>query len=118
MLNGVQVEGLAEIIRICRDNNINLIFTETPKYIKVAQNQAYQAIMTQYMTLLAEENVRMIVSTETYVAYLAVGNAENSALITAYEFDSTEAAYFQDLIHLSTAGKEAFSAALADLIEK
>ena len=118
VINPAQSKGVAEIILLCKNNNIKLIFVETPKYTKVAQNQAYQAIMAQYMTLLAEENTRMIVSGENYAAYLAAGNAENSALITTYEFDGGNAAHFQDLIHLSTAGKVAFSAILSELLEK
>ena len=115
-LNPAQVQGLQEIIRLCREDNIDLVFVEAPKYRKTAQNQAYQGIMTQYMTLLAAENVRMIGSDETYSAYLAAGNSENPELIAIYEFDNGNAAYFQDLIHLSTAGKEAFSAAVADIL--
>ena len=117
-LTAVQVQGLSDMIRLCRENSINLVFVETPKYQKTALNKAYQENMTQYMTLLAAENVRMIVSNETYAAYLEAGNAEDAALIESYEFNNDNAAYFQDLIHLSTAGKEMFSTSLADLLEK
>ncbi|HOP12239.1 MAG TPA: hypothetical protein PK629_12200 [Oscillospiraceae bacterium] len=117
-LNSVQVQGLYDIALLCRENDIDLMFIETPKYRKAAQNQAYPDIMTQYMALLTGENVRMIVSSETYAAYLSAGNEENAALITTYEFDCENASYFQDLIHLSTEGKETFSTVLADLIEK
>jgi len=117
-LNSVQVQGLYDIALLCQENDIDLVFIETPKYRKTAQNQAYLDIMTQYMALLYKENVRMIVSVGTYSTYLSAGNEENTALITTYEFDSENASYFQDLIHLSTAGKETFSFVLADLIEK
>lgn len=115
-LNDVQVEGLYEMIRLCRKNNIDIIFIETPKYLKTTQNQAYQAIMTQYMTLLEAESVCMIVGNRTYTAYLEAGNSENPELIAIYEFDNENAAYFQDLIHLSTAGKEAFSKLMANIL--
>ncbi|HNX15126.1 MAG TPA: hypothetical protein PK854_10640 [Oscillospiraceae bacterium] len=116
-LNFEQVTSLFEIIQLCRENNIKLVFVEAPKYLKIVKNKTYRVIMKEYMTLLAAENVQMIVTDQTFSTYLEMKDTKLS-LIKTYEFDSSNATYFQDLIHLSTAGREAFSAALSELIEK
>ena len=117
-IQGDQREYLSKIIDICNDREIPLTFLETPKYIDMAQNEEYIDLMEEYVTLLQERNVEYYLSEATYRQLseqmgsdLSCG--ENHVVL----FDSEEASFFTDYIHLSADGKKEYSHNLTLCIE-
>lgn len=95
-VNFVQLEYTVKLIELCRDNNINLSFIETPKYVKIASDNKYQSAMDAYAKLMDDNHV-------DYVRMVDIG------------FDNSNPSYYIDLIHLSSAGRSEFTKLLGRL---
>jgi hypothetical protein len=107
-----QVQAVRELIALCEERGIRVVFVETPKYIRLYESKNYQAIMTEYIALLEECGCEMIISKMT----ADICGVTPSKLIHQYNFKYENPAYFTDLIHLSYEGRQAFTKAVARYI--
>lgn len=107
-LNERQVYYINEIIRLSRENGINLCFIETPKYRKVTEEYDYPVIMEKYAELLKGTNI--IMDNNTY------NKIQTHTEIIKYPFDDDNASNFSDLLHLSGIGRGLFSKKLHKLL--
>lgn len=107
-LNERQVHYINEIIRLSRENGINLCFIETPKYRKVTEEFDYPIIMEKYAELLKGTNI--IMDENTY------NKIQTQTEIIRYPYDDDNAENFSDLLHLSGVGRGLFSKNLHKLL--
>lgn len=107
----VQLESLDKLIALCKENNVNIVFLETPKYSYLYEGESYRKIMIEYVDFLDKYNVKQVISQETSSH---CGILENKNHII-YSFDSNNPAFFTDLIHMSSDGRETFSVVLKQL---
>ena len=102
-MNSIQIEYLIKLIKLAKDNNINLTFIETPKYATVKNNESYLKAMEKYKDILDDLDVRYIVNSI---------EANNT-----YSFLNDNPEYYFDNIHLSYKGRVAFTNVLLDYID-
>lgn len=105
-MNSFQEYYIKEIIKLADENNINLLFIETPKYESVSKDASYLSAMTSYAHLLDTQNTAYILSENTK-QYCQLDHA------LSYSFDVTEANYYADTMHLSYNGRVAFTNAIS-----
>lgn len=87
-----QLSGYDRILELAEENSIDLLFIETPKYEKLltdSREGSYTELLSE-MTIWAEKKK---------APYL---------LAEAFRFDHSDGANFQDLIHLSAAGRKTY----------
>lgn len=87
-IHPAQAEGYKEIIRLTEEHGIALTFIETPKYVSMEGDETYQKLLSQ--CLQAVEGAPVLLAQEA-------------------KFDHTDPGQFQDLIHLSSQGREAYT---------
>lgn len=104
-MNVTQQLYLNRIIALAGENDIHLIFVETPKYIVVADDAQYLNAMKQYCLFLEEKDVDCILSENTYNQI----NANGKEGISTYSFDHDISEFFSDALHLSILGKRQFT---------
>lgn len=94
-----QMEALARIIELCKQNQIQLHFLEIPKYHLLLQDPDY----IEYANTIAS---------------FIVDTAKDDIVIRADQVapDTTNPAFFSDLVHMSGMGAHAFTQALAKKI--
>lgn len=109
-LNPVQTTALDDIIDLCNRKDIDVIFLETPKYRRMYDDDTYTKAMQAYLDFLKAKKVRVLISNGTASACSAPSNAE------VYEYDSSDACLFSDLIHISSDGRRAFTQRLLPLL--
>lgn len=90
-MNSEQVSAIEEIIQIAKENNIEIVFIETPKYISVAENLEYQEAMEEYEKILQQNAVSYLLAEEVW------------------DEEMKETENFIDLLHLSSTGRQKFS---------
>jgi len=90
VINDIQLQSIKNIITLCKDNSINLVFVETPKADNIMNDDVYLTVMDRYEKFLTDNNVRVI-------RYL------DGDLI----YDD-----FADGLHLSAKGRERYSEGL------
>ena len=105
-LNEAQVEGYRQLAALAQEYGLNLYFLETPKYERMYADEDY---MELYELCLAE-----------------IGDIEENwegkgsfTLICAEDlgFDSSDPGNFQDLIHLSAAGRTEYTRLLCGAVK-
>lgn len=92
-----QINAIKKIKKLCDDNNINLVYIETPKYIKEANWQTYLRLMNDYKNILEQLNIKYVLASEINI-------------------DNSDPDYFIDLIHLSSKGREKYTEELIKYI--
>ncbi len=97
-INLDQMHAIEEIIKIAQENNIEVVFIETPKYTSVAENLEYQKAMQEYENILKQRGI-------SYILAKDIWNEEMK-----------DASYFIDLLHLSSSGKKKFTKKLLDYL--
>ena len=107
-MNENQKKAIIKIINLCKNNNINLIFIETPKYIKVMKSSFYKNVMNEYIKILNDNDIKFFVSEEI----LKDGGRQQGS---CYKFPHDNPSMFGDHIHLSTEGSREFSRMLKRL---
>lgn len=108
VLNERQAYYIKEIVKLSKENGINLYFIETPKYRKVTEETSYPLIMEQYASLL--KGINMVMDENTY------GKIQAGSEVLRYPFDDDNAENFSDLLHLSGVGRGLFSKNLHKLL--
>ncbi len=94
------IEAIFEIIKLCQENNIQLRYIETPKSLRIMENENYQNLMAMYQKILEEKEVPY------YLSY----NINKEISYNSY--------YFFDLIHLSNSGREKYTRDLIEFLSK
>jgi len=88
-INEIQYSYLQKIVELAKNNNIELIFLETPKYIKVEEDIQYKAKMRLYQDVAEALGIEQLEGIDN--------------------FDYANASNFIDLIHLSEKGRKEFA---------
>ena len=96
-LNSNQIEYLNKLIILCRTNDVNLVFIETPKAKCVLEDEAYKSLMKEYGRYLVEYGVSCIRYGEDYT------------------FDLKDSKLFLDAVHLSSQGRDVFTRLFCDI---
>ena len=89
IINEEQKKAVGDIVTLCRKNDIDVVFIETPKSRVVMEDKNYKSIMKSYRELLDEQGVQFVSSED-------------------YEFDYDNSYLFIDAIHLSYQGRVNF----------
>ena len=95
----VQVDSIIELIRLCKENNINLVFIETPKYKNVIANENYNILLQKFIKILDDNDAKYLLQSD--INDKIKNDSEN----------------FFDLLHLSSKGKETFTKSLNEYIK-
>lgn len=92
-IHPAQAEGYAKIISLAEEYGIALTFVETPKYQGMYEDDTYQMLLSQCQEAVEGQEV---------------------LLAQQMDFDNTSPEQFQDLIHLSSQGREAYTRQLCE----
>ena len=109
--NDEQVEYIGKMIQLCRDNDIDLTFIETPKYISYAVSREYMARIYKFALILEEENAEYYLSSAS--KELLPSSAELTHMLGTVNFDNYNRSNFIDYIHLSPSGRTTYTKELA-----
>ncbi len=96
-LNEAQVGAIKAVIALAKEKDMNITYIETPKYATMFSDDTY--------LILKKDMVQLLDSMET--SYI---------LAEDIPFDCKEASYFQDLIHLSFDGRQAYTQELVGVL--
>lgn len=110
----IQIAGLDEMISLCRNNDIDIVFLETPKYNILYEKDEYSELMEDYVKLLMDRDIPMIISNKTREV---VGVEQNNQLVQSYEFDHSNPLYFTDGYHISWEGRKEFTNTLREVLD-
>lgn len=94
----IQMESFVGIADFAKEHDINMIYLETPKYQKTVEDETYQMLLNDTVQLCEDNDIPYLLAKDL-------------------EFDSTNAAYFQDLIHLSSKGRTEYTKLLLQKIK-
>lgn len=125
-MNDVQEQAIRGIVELCKDNNIEVCFVETPKYIKLQDDEGYMEATGKYVELLLELDVDMVLldrnvdavgveAVELDADGIDVTEIATGSVIYGYGFECDNPDYFSDLMHMSYEGRKNFSEVLRDL---
>ena len=89
IINEEQKKAVGDIVTLCKENDIEVVFIETPKSQVVMRDLNYRSIMESYRELLDDQGVQYISSED-------------------YKFDYDNSYNFIDAIHLSYQGRVNF----------
>ncbi len=95
-INEIQYFYLQKIVEIVENNDIELILIETPKYIKIVEDNQYREKMDLYRDIVEELGVQELDIMDT--------------------FNRADASNYIDLIHLSEKGRKEFTTMVCDAI--
>ena len=90
IINEEQKKAVGDIVTLCKENDIEVVFIETPKSQVVMRDLKYRSIMESYRELLDDHGVQYISSED-------------------YKFDYDNSYNFIDAIHMSYQGRVNFS---------
>lgn len=91
-----QADGYERIISLAHEHGIELTFVETPKYYTMYGDETYQMLLGECLETVDGEAV---------------------VLFEDMEFDNTRPEQFQDLIHLSSEGRQEYTRLLCEKLE-
>ena len=106
-LNEAQVEGYRKIAELAGEYDLNLYFLETPKYERMYADPDYMELYE-----LCLEQIRGLQAGWDGSGSFTLLCAEDLA------FDSSDPGYFQDLIHLSAAGRTEYTRQLCGAVKE
>lgn len=89
-VNAAQTDAVRLLIRQCRSDGQKVVFLETPHYTRLENDSFYEAFLKKYTEVLDEEDV----------PYILAGDVR---------FDNSAPEYYEDLTHMSTAGREEYT---------
>lgn len=112
-MNETQIAGLNEIISICEEQHIEVVFLETPKYKSVNEDPVYRELMTTYAKFLSEKQIPMVLYEKTSAV---VSDKIDESLVRSYRFDDGQALYYTDPFHISYEGRQQFTDALKGVL--
>jgi len=98
-IDELQKESLINIISLCNDNGIELIFLEPPKYIRMYQDKDFSEKFDELIAFLDDQGARTVLSDEL-------------------KFDNTNPDYYADLSHMSGDGMAEFTKCVINVLKK
>lgn len=98
-INELQKASILNIIKMCKDNEIRLIFAESPNYITMYSDSNYANKHEILYSLLQEEGIPVYVTEDL-------------------DFDNKNPEFYSDLTHMSSAGMEEYTPKLINIISK
>ena len=130
-LQEAQVEGYIKILELAREHGVKVYFIETPKYERMYRDADYMELYEACRNKMEElTEADGTISPKEAGGSKETGqesginkadtDAYNAEVILAEElaFDFTDAACFQDLIHLSTEGRTLYTKLLCEKLEE
>lgn len=111
-INYQQVTHILELVELCNENNIEIVFLETPKYTHLYENKNYCDIMREYISFLKDKRCKIVISDKT-----ASELNDIQQYCTVYKFEN-KPEYFSDLIHMSKKGKKQFTNDIIPVLNK
>lgn len=115
--NEAQESYLRKLIRFCQEKSIPLTFIETPKYKNVMYEEQYVSLMRAYLQLLNDENAAYYIAEDTAVTCQEeTQNRTACKGVVSFHTDNPE--YYSDVIHLSGAGKTAYTRELVRVLNE
>ena len=100
-LHEAQTEGYQRLLRLAQEHGIQVCFLETPKYVRMYQDEDYMELYRACIQQMEE------FSGEAFVV-----------LAEDLDFDRENPECFQDLIHLSTQGRTLYTKLLCDQLKQ
>ena len=97
-IDPLEEDSIRNIIKICEENDIELIFLESPRYITMESDVNYSDKSQALSRIIDEEGGK-------YVLRADLG------------FDNTNPGYYSDLTHMSGEGKKEFTGKLIEYLE-
>lgn len=85
-----QVKGYEKLMILAEERGLNMIFLETPKYEKMLRDKEYQKLLKSCVEFLNHYQEKYVLAEEL-------------------SFDTSDAANYQDLIHLSYRGRTIYT---------
>ena len=98
-INELQKESLTNIIKMCDDNGIRLIFLEPPKYIRMYSDKNFSDKINELVAFLKDEGAEVIMGEDL-------------------GFDNTNPDYYADLSHMSGDGMAEFTKDVIAVLKK
>lgn len=98
-VNELQLKSVGEIVALCREHDIEVVFLESPRYYRMETDKNFvkkAAVLEEY---LAQQSVKSILTDDL-------------------GFDNTNPAYYSDLTHMSGDGKREFTRLLIPLLKE
>lgn len=86
-IHDLQMSSIDSIIDLCRDNNINLIFLECPRFYTMEDNENYKEKSDELKEHIKDKGIDVIRAADL-------------------DFDNTNPEYYSDLTHMSKKGSE------------
>lgn len=93
----LQRNSILSIIELCENNDINLVFMESPRYITMESNENYRTKSQELRDLIIDNGALCILREDL-------------------SFDNTNPDYYSDLTHMSGEGKEEFTKAIINTL--
>lgn len=97
-INPLQEESIRNIIKLCSNNSIELIFMESPRYITMENDENYRAKSEMMKDIIESEGAKVILRSDL-------------------EFDNSKAEYYSDLTHMSGDGKRELTGDIIALLK-
>ena len=94
-IDATQKEALQEIVRICKEEEIQIYFVEVPKYYTLDEADYYIRLRTELEEVVAGETI---------------------IRASDVTFDNKEPRYYQDLFHLSAEGRRTYTKLLVEAV--
>lgn len=104
-LQPAQVEGYRRLLELAGEHGIKIYFLETPKYERMYQDEAYMELYTACI-----REIRQLAKEQGETTFLSLSKELG--------FDDSNPMYFQDLIHLSTEGRTAYTKLLCKRLKE
>ncbi len=93
-----QADAVVDIIQKCKADGQECIFLESPCYYRLQEDPVFQRYHEEFVKILDENGADYILASDV-------------------SFDTHNAAYFEDMNHMSAEGRRAYTAELIDLLK-
>ena len=93
-----QIDALRELIGKCRSDKQAFVFVESPHYYRLQEDPTYRKYREEFIRILQEEGAPFILADDV-------------------DYDDHEAAFFEDMNHMSDEGRKVYTKLLIPLID-
>lgn len=97
-INPLEGQSIVDIISLCKGNDIEVIFLESPRYITMESDINYQGKSEELHSIIEEAGGKAILRSDL-------------------NFDNSHADYYTDLTHMSGSGKKAFTKEIISILK-
>ena len=97
VIDPIQERAVRQLIEKCRANGQDICFLESPHYHRLSDDPVYKLYLQYFKDMLDEYGVRYILATDV-------------------PFDASEPEYFEDMGHMSGAGRRTYTEELVKVL--